>query len=129
MISSDKPGASQQFKRRTSEHTIRCRAEKSGPDFNSDYDITHDMYIQTKSSGAPSPSRRSSNDITISSVRTGEGPPKVPNRSNEELGYNPPAPTIALLHDGGHVYTINEPRQLPSRQSDSDREWNQRYQG
>jgi len=124
-----KPDASKQFKRRPSEHEIRCRSENTVAAFNRDYDSTHDMYIQTNSPGAPSPSRRSSNDITISSVRKGEGPPEVPNRSNEEVEFKSQGQAIELLHDGGHGYTIARPRNLTSRRDDSHRDWDARYQG
>ncbi|KAF8930012.1 hypothetical protein BGZ47_000789, partial [Haplosporangium gracile] len=70
------------------------------------------MFIQTKSSRAPSPSRRSSNDITTSSVRRGGGPPKVPNRSNEEIENNTRGPAFELLTDGEHGYSIKDTPEL-----------------
>jgi hypothetical protein len=124
-----KPGASKQFKRRASEHEIRCHSENTVPGFNRNYDYTHDMFFQTKSSRAPSPSRRSSNDITTSSLRKGEGPSDVPNRSNEEIEYNTQAQAIELLHDGGHRYTIKQPRELSSRRDDRDQHWSARSKG
>jgi len=103
-----KPGASQQFKGRASDHEIRCYSENIVPGFNRDCDSTHDMYIQTKSSRGPSPSRSSSTDIIPFSFRKGEGPPKVPNRSNEETEYDTQDKPTALLQDGQHRYTIKK---------------------
>ena len=104
-----KPSASKQFNERASDHEIRCYSE---PGFNRDYESTHDMFIQPKSSRAQSPSR-SSSKISTSSLRKGEGS-QVPNRSNEEIENDNQDQPIALLYDGGHRYTIKKPRKLPS---------------
>lgn len=110
-----KPGASKQLE-------IRCHTKNTVPGFNNgDYDA-HDMFFQ-----APTPSRRSSNDIIPSSLRKGEGPPKVPNRSNEEIENDTQHQPIDLLHDGEHRYTIKPTGKRSPRRGDQD--WNTRFQG
>jgi hypothetical protein len=119
-----KPGASKQIKK----HEIRCHSVNTVPGFTSDCDMTHDMIFQTNPSRTPSPSRRSSNDITTSSHRKGEGPPKDPNHSNKEIHYKTPDPAIKLLYDGEHGYSLNQPpHKLSSHGRDQDQ--NAGFQG
>lgn len=125
-----KPGASKQSKRRASGHEIRCYSENTVPVFNRDCDSTHNMFIQTNSSQAPTPSRSSSNDIIPSSLWKGEGPPKVPNRSNrsnEKIENDTQNQPFDLLHDGEHRYSIKQIDKRSPRRDDQDR--NTRFQG